>query len=208
MAAHARPYRLKSYQTALAIIAPSRLHPDINSLRKIHDKAYERWDPHINVFYPFVEPEQLGTAIAELRQSIEKQDIRAFEVKLSEPDKFVQKRGATVHLKPDSESQERIGQLRADLVNALGRDITEGTHDGTFRAHMTIGQAGLMGPTLGMLVEKVEKLAPLGWQCGSLAVLRRQPSGKMALVDELRLVGEEKVASDGSKHGPGGNPLS
>ncbi|CZR50360.1 uncharacterized protein PAC_00232 [Phialocephala subalpina] len=196
MAANTLPFRLKSYQTALAIVAPPQLHSDINSLRKIHDKAYEKWDPHINVLYPFVDPDQLGAAIAELRQRIAKQDVRSFDINLPEPDKFVQKRSATVHLKPDSESEARIGQLRADLVDALGRDAKEGTHDGTFRAHMTIGQAGLVGPTLGMLLEKVEKLAPLEWQCRSLAVLKRQPSGKMALVDEIRLLGDENIGSD------------
>lgn len=208
MAANALPYRLKSYQTALAIVAPSQFHADINSLRKIHDKAYERWDPHINVLYPFVEPDQLGTAVAELRQNIETQGIRSFEITLSGPDKFVQKRGATVHLKPDSESQERIGHLRVDLVDALGRDAKEGTHDGTFRAHMTIGQAGLMGPTLGMLVEKVGKLAPLSWQCGSLVVLRRQSSGKMTMVDEIRLTRDASATPNDCKHSSRGNPLS
>ncbi|KAE8442828.1 hypothetical protein EG329_002800 [Mollisiaceae sp. DMI_Dod_QoI] len=196
MASNVVPFRLKSYQTALAIVAPSHLHSDINSLRKIHDKAYERWDPHLNVLYPFVDPNQLGDAIAILRERLAKHDVQSFEILLAGADKFMQRRGATVHLKPDIESEERISQLRADLVDTLGRDAGEGTHDGTFRPHMTIGQAGIMGPTLGMLIEKVTKLAPLRWQCRSLAVLKRELSGKMVLVDEIWFSGEGKVQPD------------
>ncbi|KUJ18691.1 uncharacterized protein LY89DRAFT_732244 [Mollisia scopiformis] len=189
MASSSIPFRLKSYQTALAIVAPPQFRTEIDSLRKIHDKAYERWDPHINVLYPFVDPDQLGDAISAIRQRIADKDVGSFGLGLARPDKFVQKKAATVHLKPDLETEEKISLLRADLVSALGRDPKEGTHDGIFRAHMTVGQAGLIGPTLERLVEKVEKLAPSQWECRSLTVLKRQPSGKMVPVDDIWLQG-------------------
>lgn len=199
MASSTLPFRLKSYQTALAIVAPTQIHADINSLRKIHDKAYERWDPHINLLYPFVDADQLGDAIAALRKGIEEHDLQRLDITLAGPDKFVQKKAATVHLKPDLKSEDMTAQLRAALVRALGRDPKEGTHDGIFRAHMTIGQAGLLGPTPEKLVEKVAKLAPLSWECRSLTVLKRQPSGRMVPVDEIWLRGKIEATADESK---------
>ena len=41
--------------TALAIVAQQDIAL-IQSIREKHDPAYERWPPHINISFPFVEP--------------------------------------------------------------------------------------------------------------------------------------------------------
>jgi endonuclease/exonuclease/phosphatase family metal-dependent hydrolase/2'-5' RNA ligase len=178
-------FKLTSTATAIAIVAPEHLRPEINSLRKLHDKAYRKWEPHINLLYPFVDPSQLAAATSILRQHLLNNQTERLRVDLNHVDVFTHRRNATVFLKPGFESEEAICQLRASLAIALGCDDSEGTHDGKFRPHMTIGQAGLTGLQLERLSEKVGKLTGVTWEGRSLVVLKRQPTGEMSMVEEL-----------------------
>lgn len=90
-------------------------------------------------------------------------------------------------LKAGEESEEKICDLRKQLVDALGRDEGEGTHDGVFRPHLTIGQAALSGLTMERLIEKVGRLVGLEWDVERLVVLRREATGEMTAVDEIWL---------------------
>ena len=73
---------------------------------------------------------------------------------------------------------------------ALGRGEGEGTREGVFRPHLTVGQEGLIGPTKARLVQKVGKLVGVEWEVGGLVVLRREASGEMSVVEEISLLGE------------------
>jgi 2'-5' RNA ligase len=183
-------FSLSSTQTALALIVPSYLQPEINTIRKIHDKAFRKWEPHINILYPFVDKSLLSSAITTLRAHLSKTPISPFIVKIEDVGTFEHTRSATVFLKPAEESEEKICSVRRQLVAALGRREEEGTHDGIFRPHLTIGQASLVGPTKARLVQKVGKLIGEEWEVEGLVVLRREPTGEMSVVDEISLHGE------------------
>ena len=43
------------YHTALCIIPPGNSCEQIQKIRKKHDAAFERWMPHINLAFPFVD---------------------------------------------------------------------------------------------------------------------------------------------------------
>jgi endonuclease/exonuclease/phosphatase family metal-dependent hydrolase/2'-5' RNA ligase len=178
-------FKLTSTATAVALVVPGHLQPDINSLRKLHDKAYRKWEPHINLLYPFVDPSQLPAAVSILRQHLLDHQHERLRIDLSQVDTFTHRRNATVFLKPSPDSEMSICQLRASMATSLGCDESEGTHDGTFRPHMTMGQASLAGLQLNRLSEKVEKLTGLAWQGGSVVVLKREPWGEMRAVEEL-----------------------
>lgn len=45
----------KSFKTAVCVVPPTPLWPQIQSIRATHDKSYIRWMPHINILYPFHE---------------------------------------------------------------------------------------------------------------------------------------------------------
>ncbi|KAI1028896.1 hypothetical protein LB503_002360 [Fusarium chuoi] len=55
-------YGFDSHETALCVIPPRGLWPSVDRLRSLYDKAYSAWPPHINLIYPFVQPEVLGNA--------------------------------------------------------------------------------------------------------------------------------------------------
>jgi endonuclease/exonuclease/phosphatase family metal-dependent hydrolase/2'-5' RNA ligase len=180
-------FRLVSTATAIAIVVPKDAQANINALRSVHDKAFRKWEPHINILYPFVEPARLAPAIETLRGAVSSGDFRDLRVDVDAVDVFRHRRNATVFLRPSVDAEERLTRLRGVLTATLGCDESEGTHDGEFRPHMTVGQASLVGPTLERLVAKVEKLKGVGWHVKSLAVLRRKSSGEMELVDEIAL---------------------
>lgn len=54
----------KATWTALIISPPQDKWDNIQEIRKVHDKAYQRWMPHINIAFPFVKPENFDQFIA------------------------------------------------------------------------------------------------------------------------------------------------
>ncbi|KAF4633752.1 hypothetical protein G7Y89_g4374 [Cudoniella acicularis] len=178
-------FRLNSTQTAVALVVPEKLRPEIDSLRKIHDKAYHKWSPHINILYPFVEPSLLSSALTTLRAAILDHPISPIHVKIEDTGIFKHRRNATVFLKPGEETDETICALRRTLVASLRCREEEGTHDGVFRPHLTVGQAGFLGGGIERLRGMVEKLVGMEWEACKLLVLKREVSGEMKMVDEL-----------------------
>jgi len=43
----------KTQKTALVIIPPAETWPPIQAIRRVHDRQYRRWMPHITLIYPF-----------------------------------------------------------------------------------------------------------------------------------------------------------
>src|SRR5271156_1342635 len=81
MASSSSMFELSSTQTALAILVPASLSSDVNALRSVHDKHFTKrssfrshdksfWPAHLNILYPFVDPEQLLPALELLRQKL------------------------------------------------------------------------------------------------------------------------------------------
>lgn len=192
-------FQLTSNQTALALIVPVSLQPDINSLRRLHDKSFKKWDPHINILYPFVEPSRLASAVAILRECLQTQQAKQVTVSIDEVDVFKHWKNATVFLKPSVESDEGICQLRKVMVHALGCNERDGTHDGIFRPHMTVGQAGLNGSAIEKLTEQVKKLAGIEWVGITLTILKREASGEMKMVGEIALDGKPENNQKGEE---------
>jgi len=186
-------FRLTSTQTALALILPKRLCSEINSLRRVYDKSYSKWTPHINILYPFVEPLSLPGAIRVLTDCLWDKQQSSINVSIDEVDVFRHRKNATVFLKPNVESTEMLCQLRSLLVESLGCKEGDGTHDGVYRPHMSVGQATLTGDSIKKLVGKAEKLVGIAWRGYSLVIMQRSPSGKMEPIEELPLGDKEPL---------------
>jgi 2'-5' RNA ligase len=172
------------------------LQPEINSIRKIHDKAFKKWEPHINILYPFVDSSSLTDATSFLRNCLQDEKFGKIKVNLDEVGTFTHRRNATVFLKPSAESEARLCRLRGVLVRALGCNERDGTHDGTFRPHLTMGQAGFKGIGVEKLVAAVESVLGGEWEATKLAVLKREITGEMKIVEELSLQNTEGEKSD------------
>jgi 2'-5' RNA ligase len=134
-----------TYKTALVLLPPAAITPAIESVRREHDRRFERWPPHINLIYPFrVSPsETAGQAIhlaSDIRARIEAvtTTFQPFRVSLSAdpPGTLVHSsRARTVCLMPSSETLQR-------LQAALQAEFAECDADKRpYVPHLTLGQA-------------------------------------------------------------------
>ena len=138
-----------SHKSALALLPPSSITTPIDAVRRVHDKHFTRWPPHINLLYPFLvspsEPTKEGDASSfqvkeDIRTRIQKaiKSVEPFHVSLTAdpPGTFShRKRSKTVWLGP---STQRIQQLRA----VLQAEFSECKSDQRpFTPHLSVGQA-------------------------------------------------------------------
>lgn len=126
----------KTYMTAVVLIPPEEIWEPIQALRRVHDRHFHRWMPHITLLYPFAErgdfPEvtpALGTASAA---------VQSFSLQFARFDYFRHKRNCTLFLIPEPEA--RMIHLHSGLARALpAYDDTAKYPDG-FHPHLSIGQ--------------------------------------------------------------------
>ena len=52
----------KTHKTALCLVPPRRVWDAIQEVRVRYDKSFARWPPHVNLLYPFCEPEHFEEA--------------------------------------------------------------------------------------------------------------------------------------------------
>jgi 2'-5' RNA ligase/endonuclease/exonuclease/phosphatase family metal-dependent hydrolase len=171
-----------SSDTALCLIPPEHLWEPVDRLRSLHDKAYNRWPPHINLVYPFVHPEYLQEAAQILSQldlsTIVRNDderrgeeVSQAKIILDEADAFTHKQYSTIHLRPgrSSDSEGTLARLAKSVRDALGQSADE-----QFRPHMTIAQSyDPLSASHSFLMDKVRTVTGLSWDITELAILVR-----------------------------------
>ena len=123
---------------ALTLCIPQEFADKINEVRRIHDKAYPRWMPHVNFLFPFVEEKDFAPAIQVLTDVLN--GFSPFELNLNEIGSFPQGKIKTVHVKAVDETKikELYARIRTVLPNVQVK------HD-DFHAHMTIAQVAKSG---------------------------------------------------------------
>eukprot|EP00048_Salpingoeca_helianthica_P015920 m.229409 g.229409 ORF g.229409 m.229409 type:complete len:222 (+) comp17737_c0_seq1:1313-1978(+) len=106
----------------------------INIVRREHDKAFDRWMPHINFIFPFIPEDRFADVAARLGPALAQ--IPAFTLVLDTIGRFEQRGACTVHIKPADESQ-----LQA-IFTAIRTALPEipVRHGEEFHPHLTIGQ--------------------------------------------------------------------
>ena len=118
-------------KTALALVFPPLQF--IQEIRKNHDNAVDRWMPHINLIFPFVEPESFEDMVERLQVVCAK--FKPFEVDLGELGTFVRKR-VNFHL----QVKKGLGQMAA-LFKAIVTAMPDvQVKHAEFTPHLTLGQ--------------------------------------------------------------------
>lgn len=111
--------------------------PPIQEIRRVRDRHFNRWMPHVNLIYPFYpesEFNNLETLVSNLCKEIEE-----FEVNLSRF-KFFKHRNNnfTVWLEPEPISL--IKELQSKLINLIPDCDDLNKHEGGFTPHLSVGQ--------------------------------------------------------------------
>lgn len=122
---------------ALALLIPTWLTSDIEDIRREHDKAYDRWMPHINFLFPFVQEKKIPDVTGRLISELSK--LPPFVLNLNEVGSFSQLLNnnviQTFHLKPKDET------TMIELYAAVRRAIPEcKPRRNDFHPHLTLGQ--------------------------------------------------------------------
>ncbi|KAF2119885.1 2'-5' RNA ligase superfamily-domain-containing protein [Lophiotrema nucula] len=141
-----------SYKSSLALLPPTSITAPVEGVRKVHDKHFARWPPHINLIYPFVaspSEEEADTPdvsprhlkhdiLTRLNKAVK--DVQPFNVSLSADPAgsfHHSKKSKTVWLNPIS-TTDAIHDLQA----ALQAEFAECNADTRpFNPHLSIGQA-------------------------------------------------------------------
>jgi 2'-5' RNA ligase len=129
----------KVHRSAVCIVPPEELWAPIQGIRRLHDKHYKRWMPHINLLYPFWEDEgdnfqeAAETMIAKLRS------IQPFQLSLGAFNYFQHNRSCTMWLDP-TEATPQLQALQAALQEAFPKCDDLSTISDSFKPHLSVGQ--------------------------------------------------------------------
>ncbi|KAH7327859.1 hypothetical protein B0I35DRAFT_415915 [Stachybotrys elegans] len=166
------PMSPTSHDTALCLIPPEELWEPIDRIRSLYDKAHGRWPPHVNLIYPFVEPETLSEA-ARILSKLDLPEQAQRRVHLQVADAFAHKHHNTIILRPENgPDAEALLSVQQFARETLGM-----RPDTTSQPHMTLGQTdgpGVASAPHHFLLEKARLSSPVSWRFSRLAILVRE----------------------------------
>ena len=184
---------MNNTRAALAILiedAPSvRI---LDSVRSKYDRAYSRWMPHINIFFPFVSEDELPAVATALERGLKQ--VAPFRLCLDSFSSFSQRHGATVHLHPTSkESIKNMQNLYRHTCAALPCHKPPRTQ---FRPHLTLGQWRTLSDALPILKDSMGEFE-LELEVHSLCLITRPADGPFTVWKRIPLgQSEGKVAME------------
>lgn len=131
----------KVHKSAVVVIPPLAVWDQIQAIRKVHDKSYERWMPHINMLYPFAPDTEFEALKPKAIEALS--SIQPFTIDFKEFQYFNHGKSNTLWLNPQegSESSKTLQEIESKLVEAfpICRDLVDRGDNG-FAPHLTVGQ--------------------------------------------------------------------
>lgn len=126
----------KTHTTAVVLIPPESIQQPIQDIRKLYDRNYIRWMPHITMLYPFAPQSEFPDLIPALVQTAEQ--ITAFTIKLSTFNAFKHRKSSTMYLTP--EPDDNIKKLHKTLITQLPDYDDTARFPNGFTPHLSVGQ--------------------------------------------------------------------
>ena len=126
----------KTHTTAVVLIPPESAQPPIQAIRRVHDRNFVRWMPHITLLYPFVAQHNfvhITPALADVAQQ-----VSSFFVELARFDAFQHRRSCTMFLVPEPAAE--IVKLHNILLQQLPDYDDTARFAGGFHPHLSVGQ--------------------------------------------------------------------
>lgn len=162
------------YKSAVAIIPPPEVWEPIQALRAAHDRAFERWPPHINLLYGFVKDEGGNFEAAAEAATCALADMSPFMVQLAAFGAFAQGKGATLWLHPAAAPAAAPAALHARLAAAFPACAAarHGSGDGGYRPHLTVGQWS-RSEAAGAIAAATASWRPLTWEVAEVCLISR-----------------------------------
>lgn len=126
----------KTHTTAVVLIPPETVQPPIQAIRRIHDRNFERWMPHITLLYPFAERRDFAEITPALTEAA--QQSPPFSIELARFDAFQHRKSCTMFLVPEPAAE--IVKLHNILLQHLPDYNDTARFAGGFHPHLSVGQ--------------------------------------------------------------------
>ncbi|MCP2731753.1 poly(A) polymerase [Limnofasciculus baicalensis] len=157
------------YQSALVIIPPDEILPEIQTIRRICDRQFHRWMPHINILYGFLPEAYFPQVAAAIAQKLTK--LQPFTITLSKIETFTHHTSCTAWLNPIPQPPDALHQLQTILQQLFPQCNQQSTrsHNG-FTPHLTIGQF----PTTKEAQTQLPQWQPINFKVDSIYLISRR----------------------------------
>uniref|UniRef100_A0A6B2L6N7 2'-5' RNA ligase family protein n=1 Tax=Arcella intermedia TaxID=1963864 RepID=A0A6B2L6N7_9EUKA len=144
----------------------------IQDIRKKHDKAYERWLPHINLLYPFVQSSQFEIASDMMLKAL--RSITPFQLELNQFGYFANGNTYTIFLKPSHASVRGVLQIQSSLLRLFPfcNELNQKSEKG-FQPHLTLAQFNSESEAKSFLQHLKETFQPIQFELNSLHLISR-----------------------------------
>lgn len=126
----------KTHTTAVVLIPPESAQPPIQAIRRIHDRNFVRWMPHITLLYPFAARTDFANVTDALAKAAEQ--TTPFSIQLRRFDAFKHRRSCTMFLVP--EPSDEIVRLHTTLTQHLPDYDDTARFASGFHPHLSVGQ--------------------------------------------------------------------
>jgi 2'-5' RNA ligase len=161
----------KTHQTALVIIPPPTVWEPIQRVRRLHDRQFRRWMPHLTLLYPFAPKRDFNRVLPELAPVGWSQ--RPFEVTLARFSWFRHARERyTVWLEPEPKAP--VVALQEALYRALPAFSDTRSFKGGFTPHLSVGQVEGEGRLRRLIGELAASWEPLRFTVSEVCLISRQ----------------------------------
>ncbi len=171
----------KAFHTACCIIPPKELWDPIQRIRSVHDSAYQRWMPHINLMFPFVHPDGFSVAHSALTEALK--TFEPFDISLEQFSHFEHKKNCVLWLYPGTtatandslQPSPHITQLLQAMVSVLPQcdDQLKKNEQNTFFPHLTLGQFAKSELDRKQKEFRASWPGPLQWKVNEVYIISR-----------------------------------
>ena len=182
-----------THHTALCLIPPENVWEQIQSIRAVHDKAYPRWMPHINLIYPFAPESDFDAVEGQIEEYLRIRKPIEVEFDSSSLDYFKQKgQDCTFHLRPRVNRQ--LMELHETLKEVL---INYVTSTRPFEAHLTLGQT-TTSRIADVMIELNAKWHTMNFVFNRVCMISRtgDPSDVFTIKKEVFLLDQPRIRKE------------
>lgn len=173
-----------SHRTAVVFIPPAEVWPPIQAIRRVHDRQFQRWMPHVTLLYPFAPRGELDGYVPALEAACAR--VGAFEATLGVFRTFQHRADrSTVWLAP--EPREAFVRLQAALQEAAPAYAHTSRFEGGFTPHLSVGQSGSAEEVATLLQRLAQEWSPLSFRVAEVCVIAREGDRPFEVIRRLSL---------------------
>ncbi|KAH3767677.1 Endonuclease/exonuclease/phosphatase family protein [Pelomyxa schiedti] len=176
--------------SAVVVSPPAEQWGPIQAIRKEHDKAYQRWMPHINMLYPFWPEKNFPQAAGKLREALA--NFPQFTVEFNQLSFFEHgPTSCTFFALPVTEPVNALKGLEELLLQTFPGCTDLSAREGGFHPHLTLGQCRGKAATERQI--KTLNWKPMKFTVKSIQMISRTATTPFAVKFDVPLLAKTPI---------------